>query len=58
LLKTNQKVQRREIEIIYATLGRRVKASILDSVIVLVLMITIPVIIGQITEGLPDGWEY
>jgi len=49
-------VQRRETETIYATLGRRVKASILDSVIVLALIVTIPVIMEQINEGLPEGW--
>lgn len=49
-------MQNKQKEIVYATLGRRVKASILDSVIVLALIVTIPVIMGQITKGLPDGW--
>ncbi len=38
-------------EIIYATIGRRIKASIFDSVILLFLFVIIPVIVGQFVQS-------
>lgn len=45
-----------ETRFIYATFGRRIKASVLDSVILLSLIVVIPVLAGQVIQGSLGRW--